>query len=48
MREEYVQFCRKVKQEIKNAVVKFENDIAEKAKRDPKLVYAYVRSKQTV
>jgi hypothetical protein len=40
--------CRYLKQKIREAVFKFESNLVQKAEKDPKLVYAYVRSKQNV
>ena len=42
IRLEYSDRCRFLKQKIREAVFKFESDLAQKAEKDPKLVYAYV------
>jgi hypothetical protein len=48
LREEYVKTCKQVKIEEKLAINRYELRLAEKSKRDPKLVYSYVKGKQTV
>ena len=44
--ENYRQVCLSVKLEISNAISTFEKELAKKAKRDPKLIFAYTKSKQ--
>ena len=38
----------KIQEKIKEAFLRYETGLAEKSKKDSKLVYSYVRSKQEV
>ena len=48
LREKYVETCKQVKTEEKLAIKRYELKLADKSKNDPKLVFAYAKSKQTV
>jgi len=46
VRTAYNKLCKRTKKAIKKAVRDYERDLASRAKRDPKLVYAYINSKR--
>ena len=45
---EYKNLCKKVKHEVKNAKRKFEENLANKAKKNPKLLFKYIKKSQKV
>ena len=48
LHEEYRRFSAKVRKEIKLSVTRYESKLAAKSKRDPKVVYAYAKSMNSV
>ena len=48
VKEEYIRVCKKLKQKIRSSKNNYELEITNRSKRDPKLVYKYVKSQQNV
>ena len=48
IKEEYIRVCKELKQKIRSSKNNYELELANRSKRDPKLVYKYVKSQQNV